>query len=183
MQCGDLSRYRETELKSDSRNWGPAVGYYNKAAVLDPTDGKAYNQLAVIAREDGDYLRAVYHLYQANCVETPFPQAQGNLRLQFKKLRDRSKQRKPVTDNPDAFIGRRNLYEEFLLFHARSWDKNTQDEDESQSRILRLLAEEIREQPEATILRKFSLINIAAQKTAAENVGGKGRLFILLYSK
>jgi hypothetical protein len=172
VQCGDLSRYRETELKTDLRNWGPAVGYYNKAAVLKPADGKAYNQLAVIALSDRDHLRVVYHLSQAICVETPFPQAQVNLELEFKKLRVRSNQGKPVADNPAVFTGSSHLYEQFLLYHARTWNGNTIDQEEQQSEILRLIAGEIREQPDATILRKFCLINIAAEKSAAEKVTG-----------
>ena len=182
MQCGDLSRYREAELRSDSRNWGPAVGYYNKAALLHPADGRAYNQLAVIALSDRDHLRAVYHLYQAICVETPFPQAQGNLELEFKKLRARPKQGKPVADNDAVLTGNRHLYEQFLLFHANLWDKTIRIQEEQQSMILRLLADEIRENPEATILRKFSLINIAAEKSAAERVSGKFTFWIFLFA-
>jgi hypothetical protein len=173
VQCGDLSRYRETELRSDSRNWGPAVGYYSKAAVLDPTDGKAYHQLAVTALSDRDHLRGVYHLYQAICVETPFPQAQGNLELEFKKLRRRSKEGKAVADNALVLTGSQYLYEQFLLLHARFWDNDATDQEEHELEILRLVTEEMRDTPEATVLRKFSLINIAAEKSAAEKVSGK----------
>ncbi|KIW70992.1 hypothetical protein, variant 1 [Phialophora macrospora] len=172
VQCGDLSRYRESELKTRLRNWGPAVGYYNKAAILKPADGRAYNQLAVIALSDQDHLRAVYHLYQAMCVGTPFPQARGNLELEFKKLRVKSKQGKSIAENSDVFKGDPYLYEQFLLFHARCWEGKVPDQEEQQTEILRLIANQIREQPEATILRKFSLINIAAEKSAAEKVSG-----------
>ncbi len=173
MQCGDLSRYRETELKLTLRNWGPAVGYYNKAAALDPADGKAYHQLAVIALADQDHLRGIYHLYQAICVETPFPQAQGNLELEFRKLRVKSDQGKSVAENSDVFKGSRHLYEQFILFHARCWDKKPTDQEELQTEILRLITDEMREHPEATILRKFSFINIAAEKYAADKVRGR----------
>jgi hypothetical protein len=172
VQCGDLSRYRESELKTRLRNWGPAVGYYNKAAVLKPADGRAYNQLAVIALSDQDHLRAVYHLYQAMCVGTPFPQARGNLELEFKKLRVKSNQGKSIAENSDVFKGDPYLYEQFLLFHARCWEEKIPDQEEQQTEILRLIADQIREQPEATILRKFSLINIAAEKSAADKVSG-----------
>lgn len=173
MQCGDLSRYRETELKTNLRNWGPAVGYYKKAAAFNPADGKAYNQLAVIALSDRDHLRAVYYLYQALCVETPFPQAPGNLDLEFKKLRAKSNQGKPIAENSEVFKGSHHLYEQFLLFHARCWDMKSADQDVQQTEILRLIADEVREQPDATILRKFSLINIAAEKCAGDRVSGR----------
>ena len=177
MQCGDLSRYRETELRTDARNWGPAVGYYNKAAIINPADGKAYNQLAVIAFSDRDHLRAVYHLYQAICVGTPFPQAQGNLDLEFKKLRERSNQGKPVADNPAVFTGNPHLYEQFLLFHARILDRHPTDQEKQESKLLQLVAEEIQERPDATVLKKFSLIGIAAEKYTAEKVRGTCSLF------
>ncbi|OCT50665.1 hypothetical protein CLCR_06642 [Cladophialophora carrionii] len=177
VQCGDLSRYRETELKAHLRNWGPAVGYYNKASVLKPADGRAYNQLAVIALSDQDHLRAVYHLYQAICVEMPFPQARGNLELEFKKLRVKANQGKPIAGNSDVFKGNPYLYERFLLFHARCWEENPPEQEEQQMEILRLIADQIRQQPEATILRKFSLINIAAEKSAAEKVDGDPSAF------
>ncbi|EXJ62607.1 hypothetical protein A1O7_03045 [Cladophialophora yegresii CBS 114405] len=173
VQCGDLSRYRETELKTHLRNWGPAVGYYNKAAVLKPADGRAYNQLAVIALSDQDHLRAVYHLYQAICVEIPFPQARDNLELEFKKLRVKSNQGKPIAGNSAVFKGDPYLYEQFLLFHARCWEEKPRAQEEQQIEIFRLINDQIRQQPEATILRKFSLVNIAAEKSAAEKAGGE----------
>ncbi|KAJ9603778.1 hypothetical protein H2200_011964 [Cladophialophora chaetospira] len=172
VQCGDLSRYRETELKANSRNWGPAVGYYKKAAALHSADGRAYNQLAVLAGYDRDHLRTVYYFSQAICVEAPFPQAPTNLDREFNKLRKKAKQGESIAENADAFKGSRHLYERFLLFHARCWDTPPAEQEEQQSEILRLIADEIREQPDATILRKFSLINIAAEKRAADKVSG-----------
>ena len=181
MQCGDLSRYRETELKTTLRNWGPAVGYYKKAAAFNPADGKAFNQLAVIALADQDHLRGVYCLYQAICVETPFPQSHRNLELEFRKLRVKPNQGKAIAENPDVFKGSHQLYEHFLLFHARCWDKKPADLEEQQTGILRLFADELRGQPDATILRKFSLINIAAEKCAGERVSGRCQLLTIRF--
>ncbi|EHY56849.1 hypothetical protein ABEF92_000487 [Exophiala dermatitidis] len=167
VQLGDLSRYRETELQTKERNWGPARGYYDLASALDPTSGISNNQLAVIALADQDHLRAVYHLYRSICVENPAPQAQGNLKLEFRKIRKRYSEGKSKED--DVVKGRSRLQDDFLLFHARSWDggDHVGDEDE-QANVLRLLADELRVRPHEDTIRKFCLINIAAQDVAAK---------------
>ncbi|KIW97251.1 uncharacterized protein Z519_02643 [Cladophialophora bantiana CBS 173.52] len=170
VQLGDLSRYRETELQTNRRNWGPAVGYYTKAVALNPTSGRAYNQLAVVARADDDHLRAVYYLYRAICLEHPAPQAQGNLDIEFKKLMQKSNQGKPLSNAELLAEGSRELYDRFLIFHASCLGKDLSSQKDQQIEILRLLEEEIRQGSEATILRKFALINIAAEKFAAQRV-------------
>jgi Est1 DNA/RNA binding domain len=172
VQLGDLSRYRATEIQTDKRNWGPAVGYYNKATILNPADGRSYNQLAVLALNDQDHLRVVYNFYRSICVETPHPQAQGNLELEFKKLRAKSKQGKLISENPVVFDGSPDLYNRFLLFHARCMEVGVADQEDRQKEILQLLKNEILQRPEATILRKFSLINLAAEKSAAQKAPG-----------
>jgi hypothetical protein len=42
IRLGDLSRYRESELVSKDRNWGPAIGYYDLASVINPASGGNY---------------------------------------------------------------------------------------------------------------------------------------------
>jgi hypothetical protein len=171
VQLGDLSRYRETELKTiKERNWGPAKGYYDLATALDPTSGMSYNQLAVIALTDQDHLRAVYYLYRAVSVENPAPQAQGNLELEFKKLRTRSTQGKLLA--ADEAEGNHHLQRRFILFHARCVEPTFAGYEDEQTKILALLADELREKPFDTVIRKFCLINIAAESTAARKVRG-----------
>ncbi|EXJ72314.1 uncharacterized protein A1O5_04818 [Cladophialophora psammophila CBS 110553] len=181
VQLGDLSRYRETELQTNRRNWGPAVGYYNKAVALNPTSGRAYNQLAVVARADDDHLRAVYYLYRAICLEHPAPQAQGNLDIEFKRLMQKSNQGKPISNAELLVEGSRELYGRFLIFHASCLGKDLSSQKDQQIEILRLLEEEIRQRSEATVLRKFALVNIAAEKSAAQKVNA-ARSFATLQS-
>lgn len=120
--------------------------------------------MAVVAFTERDHLRAIYHLYQAICVEVPFPVAKGNLELDLRKLRLKAQQGKPIAENTDVFEGTGYLYERFLLFHARCWVETFSDLEKDKEGILQLIAKEIREHPQATILRKLSLINIAAEK-------------------
>lgn len=172
VQLGDLSRYRETEVQTKERNWGPAKGYYNLATALDPSSGMSYNQLAVIALTDQDHLRAVYYLYRAICVENPAPQAQANLELEFKKVRTRAEQGKSISNQDMAAEGSRDLQNRFILFHARFWEKSFVGHEDQQSEMLRLLADELRERPFDTTIRKYCLINIAAEESAGNRVRG-----------
>lgn len=166
VQLGDLSRYRETELQTKERNWGPAKGYYDLATALDPSSGMSYNQLAVISLTDQDHIRAVYYLYRAVCVQNPAPPAQGNLELEFKKIRTKSTQGKPITGDDAMVEGSRDLQNRFLLFHARCLEEGFAGYEDQQTEILRLLADHLREQPYDTIIRKFCLINLAAEEFA-----------------
>lgn len=170
MQLGDLSRYRETELQTKERDWGPAKGYYQLAITLNPHSGVAYHQLAVIALTDQDHLRAVYYLYRAIAVQTPAPQAPGNLELEFKKIRTRASQGKPIssTDTEED----NHLSDHFVIYHSRCAENGFVSSDDQQNEIFRRLADDLREKPFDTKVRKFCLINIAAEHATAKKVPG-----------
>ena len=87
---GDLSRYRESEIDSKIRkkNWEPAIGYYDLAITIKPSSGTPHNQLAIIARIQGNSTRTLYHLYRARIAYEPPPRANDNLDLELKKLRE-----------------------------------------------------------------------------------------------
>ncbi|KIW16737.1 hypothetical protein PV08_03926 [Exophiala spinifera] len=175
IQLGDLSRYRETELQTKERNWGPAKGYYELATTLDPSSGMSYNQLAVIALADQDHLRAVYYLYRAISAPNPAPQAEGNLKIEFRKVKSKLTQGKPLSDVASTSDANTDLLHRFLLFHARCFEAGFVDHGDLQSEILNLLANELQAKRSDNLLRKFCLINIAAEKYAADKaiaVGG-----------
>lgn len=172
IQLGDLSRYRETELQTKERNWGPAKGYYDLATTLDPSSGMSYNQLAVIALADQDHLRAVYYLYRAISAPNAAPQAEGNLKIEFRKVKSKLTQGKPLSDVATIGDGNTDLLHRFLLFHARCFEAGFTGHEDQQSEILDLLANELRARPCDTLLRKFCLINIAAEKYAADKIMG-----------
>lgn len=176
VQLGDLSRYRETELQTKERNWGPAKGYYDLATALDPTSGISSNQLAVVALADQDHLRAVYYLYRAVCIAHPAPQAQGNLDIGFKKIRKRSAEGKPILSGDAIIEGNRELQNSFLLFHARCFLNEDVGHENQQNVILSILAEELRERPYDTMIRKFCFINISAQDLAARRFSSTSSL-------
>lgn len=173
IRLGDLSRYRETELQLKERNWGPAKGYYDLATAVDPTSGAAYNQLAVIARNDGDHLRAVYYLYRALAAEHPHPLARDNLEKEFKKIlnRDTEKTLIPVQDAGRPGSG---LPAWFVAFHAncaKGIDSKRRREQERE--FLSQLAVDLKERPLDSTLTKFVLINIAAEHLARQRNDGR----------
>ncbi len=173
IHLGDLSRYRETELQSKERNWGPAKGYYDLATAIDPSSGASYNQLAVIALDDGDHLRAVYYLYRALMVENPFPTARGNLVLEFKKILDRQKKQTliPPQDAGKPGVG---LQAWFVVFHASCYKGiEFKERGDLENEILSQLAVDLKERPLDSTLSKFTLINIAAEHLARQRREGK----------
>lgn len=171
VQLGDLSRYRETELQTKERDWGPAKGYYQLAIKLDPHSGVAYNQLAVIALTDQDHLRAVYYLYRAITVHNFAPQAPGNLELEFKKIRTRASQGLPIS--PTAIEDDNGLSDHFIIYHSRCAERGFVIGDDQQNEIFRRLADDLREKPFDTRVRMFCLINIAAEDVTAQKARGK----------
>ena len=167
VRLGDLSRYRETELKKKNRNWGPAIGYYELAAVVNPESGASHNQLAVIARADNNHVRTVYHLYRAQTVPHPFPTAQDNLELEFKKIIDAWKKGELIRSEQAGQLSEA-LRVGFVCLHARCY-KGTEfpEHDELENEFLRQLAVELKERSLDNLLQKICLTNIAAEFLAS----------------
>jgi Est1 DNA/RNA binding domain/Telomerase activating protein Est1 len=173
VRLGDLSRYRESELKTKERNWAPAVGYYDLATVIKPSSGASHNQLAVIALADGSHMRALYHLYRALSVQVPYPRARENLETQFKKILDRKNKNQLVPQAPDHQPGV-VLQAWFVYLHARLHaGVSFPEHEEVESEVLTHLSVELKERPLEGLLNKFALSNIAAQHLAASRAPGR----------
>ncbi|KAF1947488.1 hypothetical protein EJ02DRAFT_333926 [Clathrospora elynae] len=167
IHLGDLSRYRETELvdKDKERNWGPAKGYYDLAAEIYPDSGHAQNQLAVIAREDGDHFRSVYHLYRSLASKEPHPQAKGNLGLEFKRVIAAWDKGQLINNHmsSDGNTGRA-LIAWFIRLHSKIFKgEEFAAHDELEGEVLSQLAIELKERPLDSILTKIILINLASE--------------------
>jgi hypothetical protein len=173
IRLGDLSRYRETELVSKDRNWGPAIGYYDLAIAIYPASGASHNQLAVIALADGNHLRATYHLYRALAAQEPHPSAKGNLEIEFRKVRHAWRKRELIRPE-DAGIPGRALAPWFVYLHAQCYKGNDFPEhDELESEVLNQLAVDLKERSLEGTLQKFCLINIAAEDFSWTQPDGK----------
>ena len=175
VRLGDLSRYRETELTSKDRNWGPAIGYYDLACAIHPRSGAAHNQLAVIALADGNHLRATYHLYRALAVDEPHPTAKGNLEIEFKKIiaawRKGDLIAKGSTRESNAGGA---LSAWFVLLHARCYKgEEFAEHDELENEVLSRLTVDLKERPLHNTLFRFNLVNLAAQFFAGVRLQGQ----------
>ena len=189
MRLGDLSRYRESELKSKAHNWGPATGYYALAGAIYPTSGASHNQLAVIAQVDGNHLRATYHLYRALAVQEPAKTAQRNLELEFKKINTSWDQgdltAKSLSNEVEPPL--KTLPGWFMRLHARCYQGlEFVEHDELESEVLSQLAIDLKERSLEIFLNKFILINIAAEYYSVERLKGmyyrSQRKLLLIYS-
>ncbi|KAJ5562871.1 DNA/RNA-binding domain E.t1.c1-type [Penicillium sp. DV-2018c] len=166
IRLGDLSRYRESELVSKDRNWGPAIGYYDLASVIYPASGASQNQLAIIALADGNHLRATYHFYRALSAHEPHPTAKRNLEIELRKIKSAWAKRELIRPE-DAGIPGKALTPWFLYLHAKCYQgTDFPEHDDLESEVLSQLAIEIRERSLEGTLQKFCLINIAAEECA-----------------
>lgn len=167
IQLGDLSRYRETELGDDKeRKWGPAIGYYNLAADIYPDSGHSHNQLAVIAREDANHFRAVYHIYRSLASKHPYPQAQGNLELEFKRIVAAWEKGELINNHrsADSTNSTRALNAWFVRLHSKCYrGEDFKEHDELEGEVLSQLAVELKERSLEGVLQKIISINLAAE--------------------
>ncbi|BEJ12115.1 hypothetical protein CspHIS471_0205750 [Cutaneotrichosporon sp. HIS471] len=97
---GDLERYKEQyseKARRDAREGLPprdakferAVMYYEVGRALQPDNGMAFNQLAVIDGYLGDNFHCTYHYFRALAVRQPFPGGEANLERVLKRAFDR----------------------------------------------------------------------------------------------
>ena len=175
VRLGDLSRWRETQLESKDRNWGPAVGYYDLARAVYPASGASHNQMAVIALVDHNHLRAMYCLYRALAAEEPHPTAKGNLEIELKKVEEAENKGETINHSPGRGIhaSEEALISCFMCLHARCYrGVDFPEHEELESEILNQLGVELKERSLDRILSKFVLINIAAGYFAGVRLQG-----------
>ncbi|KAL8772663.1 MAG: hypothetical protein Q9209_002324 [Squamulea sp. 1 TL-2023] len=173
IHLGDLSRYRESELdtKGKKKNWCPAIGYYDLAIAINPSSGVPHNQLAIIARFEGNHIRTLYHLYRAHRAYGSPPTAFQNLSLELKKLLDSSKSADLVvdaserTDNPLI-----TLQCGFPLLHAYCFSgTGTHGYDALESRVLKDLRNGFKQDNlDTDFVNMVVLSNIAADFTTGD---------------
>ncbi|OLL25965.1 Protein SMG7 [Neolecta irregularis DAH-3] len=85
---GDLSRYRaqySLDKKKHGKKWTHAFNYYNLSRFVNPNSGVPFNQLAVLATNDGNILNSTYYCLRALSALEPFPTSRDNMVMGFKK--------------------------------------------------------------------------------------------------
>ncbi len=176
VRLGDLSRWRETQLETKDRNWGPAIGYYDLARAVYPASGASHNQMAVIALVDLDHLRAMYYLYRALASEEPYPTAKGNLEIEFKKIEDAWSKGEMIQNDLGPFQDQapgKALVGWYVRLHARCY-KGVEfpEHEELESEVLSQLTVDLKERSLEGIFSNFILINIAAGYFAGVRLQG-----------
>lgn len=161
IRLGDLSRYYTMELsEGKSRKWDRALRYYDLACSINPNLGVAHNQLAVIALAEGNHLQATYRLYRALSARDPYPTANGNLEIEFRKVLSAwEKGELASPEDPNA-----QLVASFIYLHAQCY-KGVEfpEHDELENEVLRQITVDIKEHSLGIdLLQKFCLINISA---------------------
>ncbi|KAG8223919.1 hypothetical protein J437_LFUL003726, partial [Ladona fulva] len=87
---GDLARYKEQV--NETTNYGKARQWYLKAQLVNPKNGKPYNQLAILAIYARRKLDAVYYYMRSLMASNPFHSARESLLALFDETRKKFEQ-------------------------------------------------------------------------------------------
>ncbi len=172
---GDLSRYRASEKLDKAPDFGPAIGYYGLACTLFPSSGLGHHQQAVVALEQQNHLRAIYHLYRAIVVDEPHPNAAQNLKREIDKVNSAWDKGEliPKSMPNDSESAKRTLVAWFVRLHSMTFKGNTfRGFDELEREVLGQLAAELKQRPLDATLMRMVTTNFAAQYYAAERFQG-----------
>ncbi|KAH9826364.1 Telomerase activating protein Est1 [Teratosphaeria destructans] len=170
---GDLARYRATDKLDKEPKFGPAIGWYDLAGALIPTNGHGHHQQAIVElaqpKSQRNELRVIYHLYRSMVVDEPNPNAFTNLSLEFEKTsRDWTQNKALVTGNgPDA--PKRLLIGWFVRMHSMCYKgEEFGAYRELEQTLLRQLANVVKSSgldAQKTVSR-MAMVNMAAQYNA-----------------
>ncbi|RQM29542.1 hypothetical protein B5M09_000563 [Aphanomyces astaci] len=69
---GDVARYSQNMQPKATRSWRVAENYYHQAQRHNPSNGKVYNQLALLALHQNQTLEAAYYYSRSLACATPF---------------------------------------------------------------------------------------------------------------
>ncbi|GAB7360021.1 hypothetical protein MBLNU230_g7545t1 [Neophaeotheca triangularis] len=169
---GDLSRYRAAEKLDKKQDYGPAMGYYELAAVICPTKGHAHHQASMVALSQERYMQAIYHLYRSVVVIEPHKLANKNLTMAFGKINrlwDKSELiRRNDPNEPDSL--KNKLVGLFLRLHALCHSACPFDSyDEFEKTIHAHLSTELKMRDLGPTLLRLVLVNISAHHKISED--------------
>ncbi|KAF4519712.1 hypothetical protein B566_EDAN003962 [Ephemera danica] len=102
---GDIARYKEQASESSISTYTKARQWYTKAQVLNPKNGRPYNQLAILALYARRKLDAVYFYMRSLMASNPFQTARESLlalfdenRKKFESLEKRRKEERAAVE-------------------------------------------------------------------------------------
>ncbi|GAO19610.1 hypothetical protein UVI_02063840 [Ustilaginoidea virens] len=168
LRIGDLSRYR-TQARHKNSGYETALTYYSLAHHIKPHSGYAHHQMGIVHLDQGNHLDIVYHFYRAWAVESPHPNAQSNLELEFKSLQlpNSSKSRHNAATAQDAF----SMW--FVRLHALFYKgEKFHQQAELEGEIMHRLEMACHIEKSTNTLLKMALVNMSAHHIAATNYAG-----------
>ncbi|KAI1344115.1 hypothetical protein F5Y15DRAFT_103050 [Xylariaceae sp. FL0016] len=167
VRLGDLARYRcQTSDKVNKATFEKALDYYGLANILDPDDGSAHHQTAVLYQLQNQHLDIVYHFHRAICIAKPHELALGNLEREYKTLENpQHSKRGPGRDPSEAMITWFVRLHSFFL-----QGKQFTQQSELENEVLHRIELAMKKDDTDGILRKMILTNIAAYDIATVKV-------------
>ncbi|KAI1425942.1 hypothetical protein F5Y12DRAFT_784219 [Xylaria sp. FL1777] len=168
VRLGDLVRYRcQLSDKFSKATFDTASDYYSLANSLDPDDGSAHHQLAVLHQIPGQHFDIVYHFHRAIVVSRPHELALKNLEREFKSPESSYQAKKgPAKDQSQAMITWFVRLHAFY-FHGKHFSQQGELEEEVLHRLELAFKSE---GSENTLLLKMILVNMAAYDISTEKV-------------
>ncbi|KAK5629568.1 hypothetical protein RRF57_005283 [Xylaria bambusicola] len=168
VRLGDLVRYRcQLSDKFSKATFDTASDYYSLANSLDPEDGSAHHQLAVLHKIPGQHFDIVYHFHRAIAVSRPHELALQNLEREFKSPESSYQGRKgPAKDQSQAMVSW------FVQLHAFYFHgKHFSRQDELEKEVLHRLEIAFKSgDSDNTLLLKMILVNMAAYDISTQKV-------------
>lgn len=174
VRLGDLVRYRcQLSEKFSKAIFDTASDYYSLANSLDPEDGSAHHQLAVLHKIPGQHFDIVYHFHRAIVVARPHELALQNLKQEFKSPESSYQAKKGPAKDPSQAMLTWFVQLHAFYFHGKHFSRQGELEEEVLHRVeLAFKSENF----DNTLLLKMILVNMAAYDISKEKVNCKSRL-------
>ncbi|KAI8628696.1 hypothetical protein F5Y19DRAFT_111008 [Xylariaceae sp. FL1651] len=167
VRLGDLARYRcQMSDKVSKAAFEKASDYYGLANTLDPEDGSAHHQSAVLHQILDQHFDIVYHFHRAISISKPHELALSNLEREFKSPETSSQARNgPVKDPSEAMVTWFVRLHAFF-FHGKQFSQHSELEEE----VLHRVEIALKNEGTDTMLLKMIIINMAAYDISTEKV-------------
>ncbi|RYP68364.1 hypothetical protein DL771_006750 [Monosporascus sp. 5C6A] len=160
---GDLARYRcQASDKFSKAAFETSLSYYCLANLIDPEDGTAHHQMAVLYRLSGQHLDIVYHFHRSISIAKPHQLGFENLEKEFRAIKASQNARRYSPKDPsEAMVAW------FVRLHAFYFEgANFSQQQELEEEVLHRLELALKADGFEAILMKIVLTNIAGYSVA-----------------
>ncbi|KAI0191211.1 hypothetical protein EV127DRAFT_480578 [Xylaria flabelliformis] len=168
VHMGDLARYRcQLSDKFSKTIFDKAADYYILANSLDPDDGSAHHQLAVLHQIPSQHFDIVYHFHRAIAVTKPHELALKNLEREFKSSESSAQAKKGSSKDQSQAMLTWFVRLHAFFFHGKHFSQQSELEEEVLHRAEVALK---RGDSGDKSLLKMILVNMAAYDVSTEKV-------------